>query len=440
MSGPGQTCDTWEIDYRLGDGCTFKHGFAFKGEFMTTEDSEDHLPIVVNIVNFQYTGGFRFESTKVQRYSGLYPPEYELRPGDILVVMTCQTPKGEILGVPGRIPLDGEKYLHNQRMGLAILTNAAVLDLGFLYYLFLSSPFNQHLYKTATGAKILHTAPGRIENFRFSRPPLSTQRRIASILSAYDDLIENNTRRIKILEEMAEMIYREWFVSFRFPGHEHVKMVKSEIGLIPEGWKAGLLRDVCESIDYGYTASAVKKPIGPKLLRITDIVPDTIDWPSVPHCPPPERNPQKYSLLEGDIVVARTGATTGYAKRLNKHHPESIFASYLVRLRVKPEHSNHMIGLLVESDDYKRFIKANLGGAAQPQANAQVLTSIPIAIPPLQVQRKFSDILKPFLDQKEILQIKNGNLRQTRDMLLPKLISGDVGVEHSEAEGVAQGV
>jgi type I restriction enzyme S subunit len=239
---------------------------------------------------------------------------------------------------------------------------------------------------------------------------------------------------------MAQMIYREWFVSLRFPGHENVEMVKSEIGSIPKGWRAGLLRDMCESIDYGYTASAVQKPIGPKLLRITDIVPDTIDWPSVPHCPPPDRNPQKYRLLDGDIVVARTGATTGYAKRLNKHHPESIFASYLVRLRVKPEHSNHMVGLLVESDDYKRFIKANLGGAAQPQANAQVLTSMPIAVPPVQIQSEFSEIVKPLLDQKEILQIKNANLRQTRDLFLPKLVSGEISVEDSETEAVAQSV
>ena len=100
----GRSKSSWEQGYRLGGACTIKHGFAFKGEFMTTEEN-DALPIVVNIVNFQYTGGFRFESTKVQRYSGSFPSEYELRPGEVLVVMTCQTPKGEILGVPGRIPL-----------------------------------------------------------------------------------------------------------------------------------------------------------------------------------------------------------------------------------------------------------------------------------------------------------------------------------------------
>jgi type I restriction enzyme, S subunit len=128
---------TWEQDYRLGDGCTIKHGFAFRGEFMTTEGS-GAAPIVVNIVNFQYSGGFRFGETKVQRYLGAYPREYELNAGDVLLVMTCQTPKGEILGVPGRIPAGDNTYLHNQRMGLVVLKNTSNLDSDFLYYLFLS--------------------------------------------------------------------------------------------------------------------------------------------------------------------------------------------------------------------------------------------------------------------------------------------------------------
>ena len=77
-----------------------------------------------------------------------------------------------------------------------------------------------------------------LQAFEVRVPPLPTQRKIASILSAYDDLIENNTRRIAILEEMAQAIYREWFVNFRFPGHENVKLVDSPLGQIPEGWEA----------------------------------------------------------------------------------------------------------------------------------------------------------------------------------------------------------
>jgi type I restriction enzyme S subunit len=344
------------------------------------------------------------------------------------VARCCMVPQ-EVL--PARV---------NQHVAI-VRVKKEIADPAFVFYCLNSPRYKSQLLALAQGGATREALTKEtIENFQVSLPALSVQQRLSSVLRAYDALIKNNTRRIKILEEMAQMIYREWFVSLRFPGHENVEMVKSEIGSIPKGWRAGLLRDMCESIDYGYTASAVQKPIGPKLLRITDIVPDTIDWPSVPHCPPPDRNPQKYRLLDGDIVVARTGATTGYAKRLNKHHPESIFASYLVRLRVKPEHSNHMVGLLVESDDYKRFIKANLGGAAQPQANAQVLTSMPIAVPPVQIQSEFSEIVKPLLDQKEILQIKNANLRQTRDLFLPKLVSGEISVEDSETEAVAQSV
>src|SRR5947209_6237907 len=96
-------------------------------------------------------------------------------------------------------------------------------------------------------------------------------------------------------------------------------------------WKQVILRDICERINYGFTASATREPIGPKFLRITDIVPDIIDWQSVPFCKIDEMGIHKYELKEGDIVIARTGATAGYAKHI-RNHPKSIFASYLVRI------------------------------------------------------------------------------------------------------------
>ncbi len=414
------------ITSKIGSGATPRGG----------KESYQHVGISLirslNVYDFHFEkdGLAHIDEGQAEQLAGV-----TVETDDILLNITgasvarcCMVPQ-EVL--PARV---------NQHVAI-VRVKKEIADPAFVFYCLNSPRYKSQLLALAQGGATREALTKEtIENFQVSLPALSVQQRLSSVLRAYDALIKNNTRRIKILEEMAQMIYREWFVSLRFPGHENVEMVKSEIGSIPKGWRAGLLRDMCESIDYGYTASAVQKPIGPKLLRITDIVPDTIDWPSVPHCPPPDRNPQKYRLLDGDIVVARTGATTGYAKRLNKHHPESIFASYLVRLRVKPEHSNHMVGLLVESDDYKRFIKANLGGAAQPQANAQVLTSMPIAVPPVQIQSEFSEIVKPLLDQKEILQIKNANLRQTRDLFLPKLVSGEISVEDSETEAVAQSV
>ena len=109
----------------------------------------------------------------------------------------------------------------------------------------------------STGATVKSSKHENIRNLELPKlpPPLPTQRKIAAVLSAYDDLIENNTRRIKILEEMASAIYREWFVEFRFPGHEGVEMVESELGLIPQGWEVKQLGEVA----YNYIGKIVQK-------------------------------------------------------------------------------------------------------------------------------------------------------------------------------------
>ncbi|MGH9615039.1 MAG: restriction endonuclease subunit S [Bryobacteraceae bacterium] len=175
---------------------------------------------------------------------------------------------------------------------------------------------------------------------------------------------------------------------------------------------------------YSYTASASPEQVGPKFLRITDIVPDVIDWGNVPFCEIAEDKAPKYLLKHGDIVVARTGATTGYAKRLNRLHPNTVFASYLVRARAKDGVSNRMLGVLMESDEYKHYIQTNIGGAAQPQANAVVLTSMQIALPPSSIGAEFDRLVTPMVDERELLAVTMQNLRSTRDLLLPRLLSG----------------
>jgi type I restriction enzyme S subunit len=260
-------------------------------------------------------------------------------------------------------------------------------------------------------------------------PPLQTQQRIAGILSAYDNLIENNLRRIKLLEEMAQITYEEWFVRLRFPGYESIPLVKSSIGNIPENWTVCLIRDLCESVSYGFTASASQTASGPRFLRITDIVQTHIDWWSVPRCSIEESKLDKYILRHGDIVVARTGATTGYAKRLNKRHPTSIFASYLVRMRPRKDVSNIILGILMESDSYKQFVHSNIGGAAQPQANAQVLSSLKVCWPSKNLQARFDEFVEPLQDQVEILLQQNDLLREARDILLPRLMTGMIDAE-----------
>ena len=127
---------------QLSDLVEITHGWPFKSEFFATDVSKSSLPIVVAIGNFDYGGGFRFGSTQIKRYTDDFPPEYRLEVGDILLVMTCQTAGGEILGVPGRIPSDGRTYLHNQRLGKVVPKGGGV-SRDFLYWLFLHKEFNQ---------------------------------------------------------------------------------------------------------------------------------------------------------------------------------------------------------------------------------------------------------------------------------------------------------
>jgi len=158
------------------------------------------------------------------------------------------------------------------------------------------------------------------------------------------------------------------------------------------------LADIADSVRYGYTAAASDRKIGPKFLRITDIVPPQIDWASVPYCKIDEKNLAKFSLEPGDIVIARTGATVGHAKLIRGSEP-SVFASYLVRIRVDPEKSDPgYIGRIVESEVYKRFVLSRVGGAAQPNANAKVLSSFQLPIPEKATQSRIASILSAYDD------------------------------------------
>ncbi|EQD72912.1 restriction modification system DNA specificity subunit, partial [mine drainage metagenome] len=137
---------------KLGEVASIKHGWPFKSEYLSDHTGK---PIVVSIGNFKYTGGFRFDETQRREYLGDYPDEYLLAAGDILLIMTCQTEGGEILGIPGIIPNDGRKYLHNQRLGKVVVKDPERVSQRFLYWYFLTKEFNYQLVGSASGTKIV---------------------------------------------------------------------------------------------------------------------------------------------------------------------------------------------------------------------------------------------------------------------------------------------
>lgn len=182
-------------------------------------------------------------------------------------------------------------------------------------------------------------------------------------------------------------------------------------------WVETTLGEVSIDISYGYTASANSENIGPKFLRITDIVPDRINWETVPYCEIEEKKKKQYQLEIGDIVIARTGATTGYNKVIQENI-NSVYASYLIRYKIdKNIASPKFIGYCLQSSTWKGFVEGIIGGSAQPGANAKQFASFEISLPPLEEQKAIAEVLSSLDDKIDLLHRQNKTLEELAQTL-----------------------
>lgn len=184
----------------------------------------------------------------------------------------------------------------------------------------------------------------------------------------------------------------------------------------------GKLKDY-SVMQYGYTETATTEPVGPKFLRITDIAQNYIDWNGVPYCPISEGNHEKYVLSEGDVVVARTGATVGYAKMVGRNIPDSVFASFLVRIRPIDDEYRYYFGLAITSSEFLDFVQTNAGGSAQPQANPPLLGEFELSIPNKQSLPEFNTKISSFLGVIESNETEISKLHEVKDTMVKMLSS-----------------
>lgn len=351
---------------------------------------------------------------------------FRLRLGDMLVSTSATI--GIVSEVTqltvGAIPYTGIIRMRPKTPGVAP---------GFIKYFMKSSFFIEQATAMAAGAVLSHFGPTHLRQMLFPLPPLPSQRKIAGVLSAYDDLIENNTRRIVILEEMAQAIYREWFVNFRFPGHEKVKLINSPLGKIPEGWNTSSLSQLVDT-QYGYTESANAEPVGPKYLRGMDINKTSfIDWSTVPYCPIADEDRAKYSVKTGDMFVIRM-ADPGKVG-IVEQDVDAVFASYLIRLTIRDSRlTPYYLFHFLLSDTYQGYITGASTGTTRKSASAGVVVGVDMLLPPVDLLRQFEEQVTPLRQLLTSLIKRNVVLRKTRDLLLPKLISGQLDVEELDID------
>ena len=279
----------------------------------------------------------------------------------------------------------------------------------------------------STGTTVSHLNMRDIRNLALPRlPPLSTQRKIAAILSNYDDLIENNTRRIKIFEEMAKAIYREWFVEFRFPGHENVKMVESELGLIPQGWQIVKLSDIVELTRKGITPSKF-----PKETFAHFSIP-AFDNGGLPTLDAGDSiKSSKYVVPPDCVLMSKLNPQIPrvWLPFINTVHRPIASTEFLI---IKPKSRVDCVHLfhLFQSLEFSReFSVQRLGTSRSHQrVSSEGFLGMPVLLPNKSFLNEFQEKVNPIVNLCNTLRLKNTNLRQTRDVLLPKLISGEFDV------------
>ncbi len=282
----------------------------------------------------------------------------------------------------------------------------------YLKYVLVSSAYKRELYGLArTGATREALTKIDIENFEIKLPDIEAQSLIASVLSAYDDLIENNEKRIKALEEMAQLLYTEWFVKFKFPGHEKVKMVDSgtEYGSIPEGWEVKRFYDVVNNFD------SKRKPISSmKRQKIQGKYPyygaaKIIDYIN------------DYIFDGRYLLVAEDGSViTPDGKPMLQFVDEKFWVS---------NHAHIVQGKLLSTEIlYLRLcrfnIKSLITGSAQPKITKDNLSRIVFIVPGEDVKNAFGAIVSHCFDEIFNLQKQDQNLSKTRDLLIPQLVTG----------------
>lgn len=294
----------------------------------------------------------------------------------------------------------------------------------FLYQFLRSVNFRRQVDLRRTGAAQPQLPIRDIKNISIPVPTLSTQHSIAQVLATYDELIEINQRRIALLEQAGREIYREWFVRLRFPGHERTKIVDG----VPEAWeRVNLSRLV--STQYGYTASASEEPVGPKFLRGTDINKRSyVDWATVPYCPEDGLDFEKYALKRGDLLVIRMADPGKVA--IIEREIRAIFASYLVRLSVQKDAMIDPLYLfhVLAGAEYQGFMQAASAGSTRKSASAKLLTNFNVLRPPETIQTRFVDQIRPMREMIGALLDQNPRASMARDLLLPRLMSGQLMV------------
>jgi type I restriction enzyme S subunit len=317
-------------------------------------------------------------------------------------------------------------------------------DWRFVFYSLLQN--RGDLTVQAQGAAQQNLNQDLIRKFAVPLPPLQVQRQIAGILSAYDELIENSQRRIRILESMARALYREWFVDFRFPdfakassgspGHEKTKIVASPVGPIPQGWEVTTLRAVTTKIGSGATPRGGKdayKTEGIHLIRSLNVYDYSFEFEDLAFIDEQQAAElDNVTVEENDILLNITGASVARCALVLSYLLPARVNQHVAIIRADPVKVSPFYVLdAINSDQRKQQLLALAqGGATREALTKDTVSNFEIVLPPRPLMKHYDAIARGIHKQREVMLRQIQILRRTRDLLLPRLLSGGLSARN----------
>lgn len=395
---------------KLGEYISIKHGFAFKGEGIT---SEDNGVVLVTPGNFAIGGGFK--EGKCKFFIGDYPLEYVLSPDDLIVTMTDLSKEMDTLGYSALVPYSKRVYLHNQRIGLVSLNSEAV-DKHYLYWFMRTSQYQRTIAGGASGTTVHHTSPSRICNVDVDFPDVATQRKISRILDSIEEKIKKNEEINENLLQQARTLYQSWFVDYKpFNGDR------------PSDWIYGTIDDLAKEIICGKTPST----------KVSEYYGNDIPFITIP-----DMHGNTY-VITTERYLSSYGAESQRKKTLphNSICVSCIGTAGLVSLTAQESQTNQQINSIIPKEGYSPYfiyllmetlavIINNLGqsGSTIVNLNKAQFGKISIIIPTVATIKSFDEIVAPMFESILSNQKENIRLAELRNVLLPRLMSGELDI------------
>ena len=385
------------------------------GDHQPPPKAQQGIPFVT-ISNINSMNQLDFSDTMFvpKEYYQSLDEKRKVRKGDVLYSVVGS------FGIP--VLIKEERPFVFQRHIAILRPKEDIVDSGFLFYTMLNRDFYAKADAVAIGAAQRTVSLGSLRNIKIDVPSLESQKHITDILSAYDDLIENNQKQIKLLEEAAQRLYKEWFVDLRFPGHENTKIVDG----VPEGWNWCKLEDAIQlDPKVTLTKERMKQFIPMSALSTSSMVLDESQFTETT-----SNSGSKFQ--NGDTLLARItpcleNGKTAYVSGLKSDEGAVGSTEYIV-MRAKTINS-YMVYLLARTDDFRQSaINSMSGSDGRQRVKSDKLKMLDYLHPTSELVEKFENVEEPIFEKIYRLSKQMQQAKQARDLLLPKLMSGEVEV------------